>query len=384
MRKTLLVFAALFLTLPLYTQSFKEQLSKNIAPVSDKYLTKTYGFTPSWQLPQEPSVWDSFTSLFTSQEKEEKQQALAQYIYNMYIIEAAKGTNAAYLDTSYTGALDPIYRSAFKNAAELEKFFNDNQQQINSLLKEYFAKNLKLVYNDTDKHNKQTSWKYIQILSATYNENKKFSYMPGTGGLNNTQLDKARKAQLSAMIKDNKATNDNLAVIYENTDPFDMLDNATRTGAHNFAKQYTYRPLKEECSACSYTFCKDICAVAKDRYGQYQILRLYQVYAYPKSGYLKDKQGKDRFANSTGDLYPQWDYHSASLLIFVQNGGLNFTVIDNFLTDGPVQFEDWINLFDKDNTFFTLLPFSRNAATEKSIKNISDIPPSYKPHPVRK
>ena len=384
MRKILFVFAALFFTITLHAQGFKQQLAKNIAPVSHQYLIKTYGFMPSAQIPQDPSLWDSFISLFTSEEKTAKQIAIAQYIYNMYIIEAAKANSTIYLDTSYIGALDPIYRSAFKNASEVEKFFKDNKQEINSLIKEYFDKNLHIFYNTSDKYNQQTADKYIKILSDTYNKNKKFSYMSGTGGLNNTQLNKARQAQLAKMIKDNKSTNNTLAVIYENTDPFDMLDNATRTGVHNSAKQYTYRPLKEECAACSYTLCKDICTAVQNKYAQYHILRVYQLYAYPKSGYLKNNQSKDHFVNPQGKIYPQWDYHSASLLVFKENDGLNFTVIDNFLTQEPVNFSDWINLFDKNNTFFTIMPFNRNVATEKSIKNTADIPASYKLHPVRK
>ena len=385
MKKFIFILAALLFVTAVYAEDFSRQVANKILPVSNKYLMRTYGFRPSAALPQEPSLWDDFISLFTSEREEAKQKSLAQYIYNMYIVDAAKGGQTPqYLTTEYTGVLDPLYRSSFKNAADIESFFKDNKAEIQALLKEYFQRNLHLTYNPKDKNNEYTLNRYIKILKDTYNRNKKLSYMYGAGAINNTRLSENRNTQLAAMIKDNNIRNKNLAVIYQNTDLSAMLDNATRTGAHTSSKTHTYRPLKEECSACSYTFCKDVCTAAQNKYGQYKILRVYQLYAYPKTKYLKDNQGKSRFKKPEGGTYPAWDYHSASLLVFEENAGLSFTVTDNFLLKEPVSFQDWINLFDKNTTFFTVVPFIRNENTENSIKKFTEVPSSYKPHPVRK
>ena len=201
MKKFIFILAALLFVTAVYAEDFSRQVANKILPVSNKYLMRTYGFRPSAALPQEPSLWDDFISLFTSEREEAKQKSLAQYIYNMYIVDAAKGGQTPqYLTTEYTGVLDPLYRSSFKNAADIESFFKDNKAEIQALLKEYFQRNLHLTYNPKDKNNEYTLNRYIKILKDTYNRNKKLSYMYGAGAINNTRLSENRNTQLAAII----------------------------------------------------------------------------------------------------------------------------------------------------------------------------------------
>ena len=383
MKKYILTLIALILILPLNAGNFKDALSAAIAPGSDKYFLKVKGFRPSSKMPEGPSFWDGIVSFFTSEEDEAKQRAVADYIYNMYIIEAAKGVkkSPAYLDTSYTGALDPIYRSDFKSAFEVKTFYGKHLAKINNLLKEDF-KNYK--YNPAEKTNAAQQNAYINMLVNTYSKNRSFSYLPGAAALSKTALNSARMEQLKKQISTNNAKNKNLSVIYSYIDPMTALDNATRTGGKTNATTYTYRPLSEECAACSYSFCKDICTATENKYAAYKLIRVYELLAKPRAGFLKDKNGKDRFVSSYGKSFPQWDYHVASLLVFAEKEGPVFVVVDTILEKEPVSYEHWLSLFDKSNTYFSIKPFIRSKDSESKIMKTSDMPRSYKPHDIRK
>lgn len=383
MKKYIFILIALFFIIPLNAGNFKDALSAAIAPRSDKYFLKVKGFKPSSKMPEGPSLWDGIVSFFTSEEDEYKQRAVADYIYNMYIIEAAKGArkSPAYLDTSYTGALDPIYRSDFKNAAEIKKFYDKHLSKINALLKEDFKS---YRYNPAEKTNAAQQNVYINMLVNTYNKNRAFSYFCGPAALSKNALTSARMAQLKRQIAVNDNKNKDLSVIYSYTDPMDMLDNATRTGGRTNATIYTYRPLREECAACSYSFCKDICAVTENKYAVYKLIRVYELVAKARSGFLKDKNGKDRFTSSSGKSFPQWDYHAASLLVFAEKDGPAFVVVDTILEKEPVSYEHWLSLFDKTSTYFSIKPFIRSKDSESKIMKTSEMPRSYKPHVIRK
>lgn len=383
MKKYILILIALFFITSLNAGNFKDTLSAALAPSSDKYFLKVKGFRPSSKMPEGPSLWDGIVSFFTSEDDEYKQRAVADYIYNMYIIEASKGTkqSPAYLDTSYTGALDPIYRSDFKNAAEVKTFYGKHLSKINALLKEDF-KNFK--YNPAERTNAAQQNAYINMLVNTYNKNKSFSYLYGAAALSKNALTSARMVQLKRQISVNDNKNKDLSVIYSYIDPMAMLDNATRTGGRTNATTYSYRPLSEECAACSYSFCKDICAAAENKYSVYKLIRVYELLAKPRSGFLKDKNGKDRFTSSYGKTFPQWDYHVASLLVFAENDGPAFVVVDTILEKEPVSYEHWLSLFDKTNTYFSIKPFIRSKDSESKIMKTSEMPRSYKPHVIRK
>lgn len=383
MKKRLLILTALLFTLSLNAGNFRDSLAAALAPSSDRYMLKVKGFRPSGKMPQEPSFWDGIVSFFTSEEDEAKQRAAADYIYNMYIIEAAKGAknSPAYLDTSYTGALDPIYRSRFKNAGEVKTFYNKHLSEINNLLRKDF-KNFK--YNPDEAANAKRQNAFINMLVNTYNRNKSFSYIPGAAALGRGELSAARMAQLKKQLSANNAKNKDFSVIYSYTDPMEMLDNATRTGGRSSAKHYTYRPLSEECAACTYSFCKDICSAAENKYSVYKLFRVYEITAKARSGFLKNKDGGDRFTSSYGKSYPQWDYHTASLLVFEDNGGQAFVVVDTILEKEPVSYAHWLSLFNKADTYFRITPFIRSKASEEKVMRTSQMPSSYKPHVIRK
>ncbi len=386
-KKSLFILTIFLWAISLNANSFRDSLSAKIAPIADTYLLKTIGFAPSSQMAQEPSIWKTLVSLFSSEDEEAKQQAIANYIYNMYIIEAAAGFKNAptiRLDTAYIGALDPIYRSAFRNAHEIQDFYIDNLKEINNFLYSAFAQKMGLRYNPSDKENNRWQSLYIQALVYTYNTTKSFAYLPGKGGLSSKELSRIRMDQLKRQIKANNYKNHNLSVLYEEIDPMQAIDMYSRVGGKGSAKKYTYRPLSEECAACTYSFCKDICAATQNKYGTHKLFRVYEIYAYPESNFLKNVQGKERFNKPGGGTYPEWYYHAAALLVFEDSGSLSFTVVDTLLSAEPISFEAWINMFYKPTTHFTIKPFIRNKNTEKNIKNNKDIPSNYQPHQVRK
>ena len=260
-RISFLSLLLLFFSLALNAADFKESLADALAPSGDKYLLFTQGFMPSSQLKKEPSFWDGLISSFSSADREEKQKAVAQYIYNMYIIDAAKGLSLPQpmIDTSYTGALDPIYRSDFKNGAEIKNFYYKNLADINAKIAVFFFQKRFLNYNSKDAKILKQQSDYINMLVNTYNRNKAFSYNYGQAALSRQELTSAKKFLLKKYISDNNKNNKDLSVIYEHTDPVKMLDNATRVGgSYSSAKSYTYRPLSQECAACSYSFCKSL------------------------------------------------------------------------------------------------------------------------------
>ncbi len=386
-RISFLSLLLLFFSLALNAADFKESLADALAPSGDKYLLFTQGFMPSSQLKKEPSFWDGLISSFSFTDKEEKQKAVAQYIYNMYIIDAAKGISLPQpmIDTSYTGALDPIYRSDFKNGAEIKNFYYKNLADINAKIAVFFFQKRFLNYNSKDAKILKQQADYINMLVNTYNRNKAFSYNYGQAALSRQELTSAKKFLLKKYISDNNKNNKDLSVIYEHTDPVKMLDNATRVGdSYSSAKSYTYRPLSQECAACSYSFCKHICNATQNRYSLYKLLRVYEIYAKPSNGLLKNAKGQTDFFSPQGKKYPAWDYHAATLLVFEEENALSFTVVDTLLSEEPISYENWLAFFDKKETFFTITPFIRREKVEKTFVATDKLPSSYKPHPVRK
>ncbi len=382
----ILSLLASFFAASLSAGGFKESLAEALAPSADKYLLFTQGFTPSSRLQKEPSFWDGLISCFSSSDREEKQEAVAQYIYNMYIIDAAKGLSLPQpmIDTSYTGALDPIYRSDFKNGAEIKNFYYKNLDAINAKIGLFFSQKRFLNYNPKDEKILKQQSDYINMLVNTYNKNKAFSYNYGPAALSRQELTSAKKSLLKKYISDNNKINKDLSVIYEHTDPIKMLDNATRVGGSAVsAKSYTYRPLSQECAACSYSFCKHICDATQSGYSLYKLLRVYEIYAKPSTGLLKNAKGRREFFSPQGEKYPSWDYHAAVLLVFEEESALSFTVVDTLLSEEPVSYENWLAFFDRADTFFTITPFIRRASVEKTFLPTEEIPSSYQPHPVR-
>lgn len=388
MKKISFIFLfTLIASLSLNAADFKEGLADALAPSADKYLMLTKGFLPSYELQKGPSVWEIFVSFFSPQEKDANQQAIAEYIYNMFIIDAAKGETArqAILDTSYTGALDPIYRSGFKSGEEIKKFYGKYGEQINWKIKDMFDKTRFLNYNPKDKNILNQQAQYINMLAATYQKNGAFSYNYGEAALSKEKLTSTRVFLLKKYISDTDKQNKNMSVIYKQADPVKMLDNSTRLGGgSSSAINYTYRPLSQECAACSYSFCKHVCKFTQDRYSLYKLLRVYEVYAKPSNGFLKNAKGKPDFFSPQGDKYPAWDYHAAALLVFEVEDGLSFTVVDTFLSKEPISYDNWLAFFDKTDTYFTITPFIRRENVEKTFMPTDKLPAYYKPHPVRK
>ena len=154
-------------------------------------------------------------------------------------------------------------------------------------------------------------------------------------------------------------------MVYERPNVGAAIDskNATRQ------TQVIVNPLNEDCAACTYTICRDICADLTVKYGGWGLERLYMISGHNrKGGHVKTAGGGSRFSSHTGKIYPEWNYHTAALAVLSKGKTLAFVVIDNLLLKEPGSLDSWAGLFEVSDTFFIIRPFVQSESIDGMIK----------------
>lgn len=383
------VFAAAALSAvaaPAPTPAFPKYLQEKIAkqyPHSNPaalLINLQMGISASNAVQGEASVWDTLKGFFNGQEKKDKVKAVAAYLYNIYVTDAVykKTVPPMKLDFNYIGVLDYLYRMAGLEY-DYPQFYADNQEDIQKQLAEIFKQKLNVAYNTSDASNVYMEKIFIHTLHRSKDSKRRYGYVAAKGIASQQAESAELVAQLKRQLAVNKAKNNKLVSTYKEVDLMAVMDHAKTNTV-----QHYYRPVNEECAVCTYSFCRDICSALPAKYDQWRILKVYTVYAYPNNGeFVKTAQNTNRFtAPATKKIYPQWDYHAASLLVLNKDYHMAYIVVDPMLLTEPAQLAKWAELFAAD-TNYIIGPFRRSEGIEKQILDKSKLSSDYKPYPVR-
>lgn len=339
------------------------------------------GVAASNEVQAEPSVWDTIAGLFSSKDKNEKIKAVAAYLYNIYITDAVykKPLPPSKLDFNYIGVMDYLYRSG-GTEQNFPSFYADNQEEIKQQLAGFFKQKLNIAYSTADASNTALEKLFIQTLHRSKDAKRRYGYSAAQNGLAQQAASDELVAQLKRQLALNKAKNNKLVSTYKEVDMMAVVDHAKSNTV-----QYYYRPVNEECAVCTYSFCRDICAALPAKYDEWKILKVYTVFAYPQNGnFVKTAQNKDKFTDpATKKLYPQWDYHAASLLVLNKGYQVTYMIVDPMLITEPAPLAKWAEHFSPD-TNYLIGPFRRSEGIEKQILEKNKLSSDYKPYPVRR
>lgn len=387
------VFAAVFFALsgfaaaaPAPTPAFPKYLQDKIAaqyPHSNPaalLFNLQLGMGATNNVQGEASVWDTIKGFITGKGDDDKIQAVAAYIYNIYVTDAVykKAVPPMKLDFNYIGVMDYLYRMAGQEY-NYPQFYADNQEDIKKQLAQNFKQKLNIVYNTADASNTAMEKMFIHTLHRSKDSKRRYGYVAAQGIAGEQAESAELVAQLKRQLAVNKAKNNKLVSTYKEVDMMAVMDHAKTNTV-----QHYYRPVNEECAVCTYSFCRDICAALPAKYDQWRILKVYSVFAYPNNGqFVKTAQNADRFINpATQKIYPSWDYHAASLLVLNKGYHMAYIVVDPMLLAEPAPLAKWAQLFAGD-TNYIIGPFRRSEGIEKQILEKSKLSSDYKPYPVR-
>ncbi len=368
---------------PAFPKYLQEKIAKQYPNANPAALliNLQLGVSASNTVQGEPSVWETFKGFFNGKDKKDKVKAVAAYLYNIYVTDAVykKTLPPSKLDFNYIGVLDYLYRMAGLEH-NYPQFYADNRQDIKEQLAEMFKQKLNVAYNTADSSNTALEKLFIQTLHRSKDSKRRYGYTAAAGTLTQQAASDELVAQLKRQLAVNKAKNNKLVSTYKEVDMMAVMDHAKTNTV-----QHYYRPVNEECAVCTYSFCRDICAALPAKYDEWRIVKVYTVFAYPQNGeFVKTAQNTDKFTDpATHKIYPQWDYHAASLLVLNKGHQVVYIMVDPMLLAQPAPLAKWAQLFAAD-TNYLIGPFRRNEGIEKQILEKSKLSSDYKPYPVRK
>ncbi len=303
------------------------------------------------------------TRLYHSFLTADKQRAVAVYLYQMYISSATYGGEMPRrLNINYLGALDALERLQDRfDVRGAEAFYQKNKAEIKALLQQFFAQSRLAVYAPQDPRNDAAEIAFLRALAASTYGGERAAYALETPR-GTARLDPADLAWLQQI---QHASNREIAqkvALYE-VDGVDLaMMDPSYSGPLTKETQYLYRPAAKECAACSYLTCRQVCRQPRGR-----AVRLYQLQLRAKNGGLLEPARGTYFRNPKGGFYPGWSYHEAVLIVLNRQGHFTPVVLDRFLSDKPLLWQEWLALFKKDNTLLYAYPFQRWDDTEARL-----------------
>lgn len=383
------------LSSPFYTQ-LKNKMAGSVFAQKNPGLNRLAWmryYPVSNQVFEAPDTWERIGYWFDSSDIV---SAMAGYLYQMYISAAVYGRveTPARLDENYFGVLDAFehMRDSFK-AQNSVSFYRKHKKEIKARLANYFRQARLPKYDPADPKNDFVEEAFLSTLQNSSNKQGRAGLALGKAkwtatlpAQDKTFFKKYMQASLQELSRQ--------VVLYDELAPnLEVLDKTA--GRYNSsAKQYSYRPATDECAACTYASCRNICRAVVTQVNSRSTsdLRLYEIIMRPQGGdSLLAAGGKANFISPDGKKYPQWDYHAAALAVSHHDGQFVPVVIDKFLFKEPVEFSTWLKKFDAKTTVMYLKPFRLREADEKRLvrpdsrqgKNIVKDGRTYTPHPVK-
>lgn len=316
-------------------------------------------------------------------------RALAVYFLNMQISTHMYNSSAApaQLTLNFLGVLDGLVGAPEPfNMAKASSFYQENKKEVDS----YFAQIREHSITKQWPAPSQTQLNaWLKLLEKQPRRGKIALYLfPATNYLQ-TSFSPTEVSPFSSSLATTTTQGSQKVVIYETPD-ISLEDLDSRIGVHQQRMKYTYRWIKDECFYSAYILGQKLVGQIANK-TLHENTRLYMLSAYPKTGqYLQPASGQ-RFTLANGTTSLHWQYHTALLVVWPNNGTHTLMVLDSFLGGKePLTLDQWLGHFHA-NTVFSAVPFARNKKIEEHIKTPDKILGSkvqingrtYEPHPVK-
>lgn len=355
--------------------SFSIQLEKAVQsrasikqnPGMGRFGLMRYYF-PNNQIHKDPGFWARWGGC----DEDTLVRSQAVYLYNMYVSTAAyKVDIPRSLTVDYVGVLDSFNQCANGfSVRDSVSFYRKHRGQIQSLLREFFARQKLPAYRVNDAKSAQREEGFLNLLARTPALKEKFPVYQAVGTSRLTRnFNSQDVAILQNFVRRSLAVGKNKKVTFTEIDP---LSSALDTPLSNGKITRTVeRSANEECAACSYLLGREMCQQIACKHRNWGSMRIYRVEVRDnKSWYLKTATGSKNFTLANGKKASPWEYHVATLVIMNLDGAYTPYILDPLLAgDKPLSPNAWFRKFDLTNAFFLIQPFSRSAAAEKQFKN---------------
>lgn len=368
MKKIFLTALGLCLSVGLFaqTEGMAVLLNKKVAGLSANNKI-SWQSRLMWRIPvsselkQERGLWDITWGWISGSQEEKETEALAGYLFNMYVFSAAQGYVPQKLDLNFTGVLDPLENiEGGYETKEIRDLYFDEKEKVKNYLARLFKNKLGLVYHLQNKQNDQREEEFLRVLANSSFSSKKAHYVKGNTPFARQEAEEVKKALQTSFAN----CMDGASICtYEQIDVFDMMDRKSGTAR----KDYYYRPASQECDACAYTFCKTACLRPQQDYAGWKMDALYRIYARPVQKEFLTPSSGTHFLSVNGQKYAPWNYHAAALFRLKKEGQYTLMVQDTFLFKDPVPLAVWAEKFAEAQTYFDALPFQRKERTEKQF-----------------
>lgn len=358
-----------------YSTSFSKELAADIGAQNALSVNPAMGrlwlmrfYFPKNEVQEEESSW---SKIFHSGDADEQARATAFYLFNMYISTAAYGEDMPYrLTTNYLGVLDAFYttRRMFSQQ-EAESFYKKNRDKIKDRLEEFFVncKTLRVSYDKKNSANDRRELAFMRLLAEAPSYRGRPSYYKASPNKLEGNVSKKEALFITEQLRRSLAQDKDKVVTFEQA--FVRGEDLDRKiGVKSANVMRTYRKVNDECEYCSYEFCKQVCQRVNSAGENWGLLRLYKITAAPVSGGGLVPASGVRFKLASGADAPNWNYHTATLLIMQRGPHFTPVVADKFLAgETPMPLGKWLALFSS-GTFFYVAPFVRTQQMENAVK----------------
>ncbi len=323
-------------------------------------------YFPTMSVSERNGFWEQ---VYKSLSQADRQRALAVYLYQMYISSAAYGGEIpSQLTVNYLGVLNSLER--LEVSFDLRKslsFYEKNKKEIKQWLARFFKEAQLPAYQPENPQNDVWERAFLKTLQNSVMIAGRVGYVLDSPRWQATlsEQDKIWLLRIQQQVKENAREK---VVLYEEVFlQSGMLDKASGHFSRR-VKKYLYRPAYQECAACSYLTCTQVCKqLQRTSLKDWGNMQLYQLQMYPKAGGVLKSENGAYFSAPGGRIYPEWRYHEAVLVILNHHGRYIPVVLDKFLSAEPIAFSEWLTKFNQQETLLYAYPFKRWSDTEERL-----------------
>lgn len=323
-------------------------------------------YTPTPKVVQRSGFWER---VFQSLSETEKQRAVASYLYQMYISSASyEGEIPPRLTVNYLGVLNSMERLEVNfDAQKALPYYKKYKKEIKQWLVQFFKEANLPTYQPKDPKNDIREISFLKTLAGSVEEDGRAGYLLAAPRWN-TALPQQDAIWLEKVQQLASADIKGKVILYEETlANFSPLDKISGQYV-NHGKQYLFRQAAQECAACSYLTCTQLCKQMQSAsFSKEEGMQLYQLQMRPLSGKVLIPAVGNKFQSPQGKSYPNWFYHEAVLVIINHDKQYIPVVLDPFLASEPIAFSDWLKQFKMDESILYAYPFIRWNDLEERI-----------------
>lgn len=333
-------------------------------------LSRRVSVSPSDRAEAEETWTDKIYAWLTVSGKEKdaaKIRAVSGYLFNMYIHALADGKLPAQtLTLDYAGVLDPLETGPAVQNADWLAFYGTHKPAVKNALAGLFARRLNVRYAPEDARNDAAELWFLQVLKNSAVKGKRAGYRAGFSSAANPAPQEVA-VRLAGLMRASERQSERLVTLHRQVDVAAAVDQKNRMHKQDF-----YRSVRAECAACSYVFCRNLCAGLEEDYQGWKVERIYKIAAVALKGRQVRAAGGKAFESPDGSPYPAWMYHEAAVTVLSKGGETVWLAADSFLFENPVPLAQWAQAFDGGETAFYLYPFRRQERIEKGLKPVSE------------